>query len=75
MVFVKPALEPPAAAVTVTFVGAKAIHKVLKGSNEMTALLFVGAADDEAVVGGAPPIHPALKGLVGQFKDSVLTSE
>ena len=42
----------------------------------MTALLFVGAADDEvAVEGVTTPIHPALKELVDQFKDSVLTSE
>ena len=67
--------EPPVP-VQVTVVGAKSMHKVLKGSNEMTTLLFVGAADDEAAVGEATtPIHPALKGLVSQFKDSVLTSE
>ena len=73
MVHLKPAVEPPA--VHVTVVGAKAMHKTLKGSNELTALLFVGAAEEQAAVGGATPVHPALKGLVGQFQDSVLTSE
>ena len=69
VVHVKPAVEPPA--VQVTVVGAKAMHKTLKGSNEVTALLFVGAAEDEAAVKGVAPIHPALKGLVSQFEDSV----
>ena len=41
----------------------------------MTALLFVGAADGKAAAEEATPIHHALKGLVSQFKDSVLTSE
>ena len=45
------------------------MHKTLKGSNEVTALLFVGAAEDEAAVRGVAPIHPALKGLVSQFED------
>ena len=72
-VYVKPAVEPPA--VYVSVVGAKAMHKTLKGNNELTALLFVGAADDQAASGGATPVHPALKWLVSQFQDSVLTSE
>ena len=44
-------MEPPVA-VQVTVVRAKAMHKVLKGSNEMTALMFVEAAELEAAVGG-----------------------
>lgn len=59
----------------VSVVGAKAMHKTLKVDNELTALLFVGAADDQAALGGVTPVHPALKGLVNQFQDSVLTSE
>ena len=67
-VYVKPAVEPPA--VHVTVVGAKAMHKTLKeNSNELTALFFVGTADDQAASGGATSVHPALKGLVSQFQD------
>ena len=72
-VYVKSPVEPPA--VHVSVVGAKAMHKTLKVDNELTALLFVGAADDQAALGGVTPVHPALKGLVNQFQDSVLTSE
>ena len=60
MAHVKPPLESPAV------VQAKAMHKGLKWSKEMTAFLFIGAADNEAVVG-------TFKWLVSQFKDSVLT--
>ena len=72
-VHIEPKVEPPA--VQVSVIGAKQMHKTLKGENEVTALLFVGAAEVQAVAGETPPIHPALKGLVSQFQDSVLTSE
>ncbi len=72
-VHIEPKVEPPA--VQVSVIGAKQMHKTLKGENEVTALLFVGAAEAQAVAGETPPIHPALKGLVSQFQDSVLTSE
>ena len=65
--------------VYVAVVGAKAMHKTLKGSNDFTALLFVGEADSpsEASAGEASGTftHPALKNLVGQFQDTVLAGE
>ena len=71
-VHIESEVEPPA--VQVSVIGAKQMHKTLKENNEVTALLFVGAVEVQAAAGETPPIHPSLKGLVGQFQDSVLTS-
>ena len=59
VVHVKPAVEPPA--VHFTVVGAKAMHKTLKGNNELTALLFVEAAEDQYAVRGR--IGESISGL------------
>ena len=57
--------ETSEAPVYVAVVGAKAMHKTLKGANDFTALLFVGEADlpSEASAGEASGTftHPALK--------------
>ena len=67
-----PATEEPAATkVTISVVGAKAMHKLLKGSNEATSLLFVSQTPDQDTAldnDGVPEVNPAMKALVDQFR-------
>ena len=51
------------------------MHKLLKGTNEATSLLFVSeTSDQDTSVGNdkGPEVHSAMKGLVDQFRGSVL---
>ena len=74
-----PVIEEPAATkIAINVVGAKAMHKLLKGSNEATLLLFISETpDQDTAVGndGGSKVNPAMKALVDQFKGSVLSDE
>ena len=70
--------EPGATEVAISVVGAKAMHKLLKGSNEATSLLFISEVPDQDTAASndvGPVVNPAMKALVDQFKGSVLSDE
>ena len=71
--------EPVATKIAINVIGAKAMHKLLKGSNEATSLLFVSATSDQETPSGgddkASKVNPAMKSLVDQFRGSVLADE
>ena len=64
--------------IAINVIGAKAMHKLLKGSNEATSLLFISETpDQDTAVGndGGPEVNSAIKVLVDQFRGSVLSDE
>ena len=74
-----PVIEEPAATkVAISVVGAKAMHKLLKGSKKVTSLLFISEIPDQDTAASndvGPEVNPAMKALVDQFKGSVLSDE